>query len=135
MAGFTFVNDMDLIMNDATNQATKEHGKMQQSLTLWHGLLWATDGDLVPDKCFWYLINFKLDQNKWKYKNSMELPGQLKVKDENDNTTIIPRLEPSEARHMLRVWIAPDGNNTTEANHLRMVVAKWQNQMAKAKTN
>jgi len=59
MAGFTFVNDTDLIVMDDTNEETKVTLKMQNSLQLWHGLLQATGGDLVPEKCFWYLINFK----------------------------------------------------------------------------
>jgi len=39
MAGFAFVDDIDLIVNDQTNKTDKVHQKMQQSLTLWHGLL------------------------------------------------------------------------------------------------
>jgi len=67
MAGFTFVNDTDLIVMDDTNEETKVTLKMQNSLQLWHGLLQAMGGDLVPEKCFWYLSNFKWDNNCWKY--------------------------------------------------------------------
>jgi len=38
--------------------------KMQQ----WHKLLQATGRDLVPEKCFWYLINFKWTNSVWGYK-------------------------------------------------------------------
>jgi len=66
LAGLAFVNNMDLIVNDEWN--TMEAVKMQQSLSMWHSLLWATGGELVPEKCFWYLIDFKWDNNKWTYK-------------------------------------------------------------------
>jgi len=117
MARFAFVDDTDLIVNDMTNQVTKLHDKMQQMLTLWHKLLQATGRDLVPDKCFWYLLDFKWEQNKWRYKNSSKLPSQLMVKNEKNNTITIPHLEPLDARCALGVWIAPDSNDTAKANH------------------
>jgi len=40
---------------------------MQQLVTLWHGLLKAMGGDLVPEKCCWYLIDFKWEHTHWKY--------------------------------------------------------------------
>jgi len=52
MTGFAFVDNTDLIVNNTTNMATAVHDKMQQSLTLWHVLLWATGGDLVLDNFF-----------------------------------------------------------------------------------
>jgi len=68
MGGFAFVDDTDLIITDKSNNERTVANKMQQSLQLWHGLLKATGGDLVPDKCFWYLINFQYKKNHWKYK-------------------------------------------------------------------
>jgi len=35
---------------------------MQQSLTMWHGLLQATGGELVPEKCVLVSDQFHLDQ-------------------------------------------------------------------------
>jgi len=32
--------------------------EIQQSVSLWKTLLPAMDGTLVPEKCFWYLIDF-----------------------------------------------------------------------------
>jgi len=59
LAGLAFVDDMDLIVNDKQNTTAAVMEKMQQSLTMWHGLLQATGGELVPEKCFWYLVDFK----------------------------------------------------------------------------
>jgi len=34
---------------------------------------------LVPEKCFWYLIDFKWKNQKWNYKKVSHTPGQLSV--------------------------------------------------------
>eukprot|EP00957_Ditylum_brightwellii_P173356 13198823-Ditylum_brightwellii.AAC.1 len=34
-------------------------------------------------------------------------------------------LAPSEASHILGVWLAPDGNNKTQVAELMKVVANW----------
>jgi len=67
LGGFAFVDDMDLIVTDLANTVEAVTTKMQGSLKLWHGLLKAMGGDLVPEKCFWYLIDFDFKQNKWQY--------------------------------------------------------------------
>jgi len=68
LAGLAFVDDTDLITNNASNKVTQASMKMQKSLSTWHGLLQATSRELVPEKSFWYLINFKWNNNKWQYK-------------------------------------------------------------------
>jgi len=58
LAGFDFVDDMDLCISSqstATDMATM----MQKLVTQWEGLLTATGGALVPEKCFWYLLEFE----------------------------------------------------------------------------
>jgi len=59
MAGFAFIDDTNLLVTDETNKEIQVTRKMQESLQLWHGLLQATGGNLVPEKCFWYLIDFR----------------------------------------------------------------------------
>jgi len=53
MAGFAFVDDMDLIVTDDLNDERIVANKIQDFLCLWHGLLQATGGNRVPEKCFW----------------------------------------------------------------------------------
>jgi len=79
MAGFAFVDDTDLIVSDKLNLAAHMTTKMQQSLSLWHQLLQATGGDLVPEKCFWYLIDFKWSNSAWVYKTTKEETGHLHI--------------------------------------------------------
>jgi len=63
MGRFTFVDDTNLIVTDTSNNVQKVTTKMQQSMMLWHGLLKATSGDLIPEKSFWYLTDFKYKHN------------------------------------------------------------------------
>jgi len=57
----------------------------------------------------------------------------LLVKDENQQTIIIPRLDPSKAQRMLGVRLAPDGNDKEEVKHLQEVTSTWKTQIAQAK--
>jgi len=52
LAGLAFVDDMDLIINDPSNSTETVTRKLQQLLTMWHGLLCTTGNELVPEKCF-----------------------------------------------------------------------------------
>ncbi len=67
LGGFAFMDDMDLIITNSTNTVQAVNNKIQGSLKLWHGLLKVTSGNLVPEKCFWYLIDFKFTKNHWQY--------------------------------------------------------------------
>jgi len=133
MAGFAFVDDTDLIVTDDTNNAQKVSQKMQDSLLLWHGLLQATGGDLVPDKCFWYLIDFKWERGQWRYIQWDESAWPLRIHRENGTSVVIPRLATSEAHRTLGVRLAPDGNNLAEFAHLKEEALQWKNHMVSAK--
>jgi len=129
LAGLAFVDDTDLIVNDTSNVTDRVKSKMQCLLAMWHGLLRATGGDLVPDKCFWDLINFKWQNQQWKYKSNMEEPGSISVTTGN-KIIQLPRLEPFEAHRTLGVGLALDGNNLAEAQHMKEVAAEWGRYMA-----
>jgi len=90
MAGLAFINDTDLIINATSNAVTDVEIKMQHLLTMWHGLLCATRGELVPEKCFWYLINFEWNNQQWKYKKSQATLQQLSIQQPNSGRIIIP---------------------------------------------
>ncbi len=132
LTGFAFVDDTDLLVNDDWNTTNAVINKMQKSLSMWHGLLWAMGGKLVPEKCFWYLIDFKWDNNKWAYEKTGEAPGQIKVTINQEEQITIPRLEPSEACRTLGIQSALDGNNLEEAKHLWEVTVNWSRHMARA---
>jgi len=57
LAGFGFVDDVDLCITDPSGDSGRVVEQMQHSITRWAGLLRATGGTLVPEKCFWYFIH------------------------------------------------------------------------------
>jgi len=129
MAGFAFVDDTDLIVTDDSQDERMVTSKMQQSLNLWHGLLKVTGGDLVPEKCFWYLIDFTWGKDSWQYTKWKDQDRTLSIPSSDGTKITIPRLDTTEARRTLGVRLAPDGNNLAEYQHLREETIRWKNQM------
>ena len=72
-------------------------------------------------RTFWYLLGFLGFEGCWRYKDEIEAPAILSVKD-CDGTS----LSPNVARRTLGVRLAPDGNNEDEVKHLRGVAEKWK---------
>jgi len=97
MDGFAFVDDTNLIVTDTSNEEQVVASKMQGSVSLWHGLLKATGGDLVPEKCFWYLIDFHFEHNKWSYKQWPITQCKIHMPQEDRTHVTIPWLQMSEA--------------------------------------
>jgi len=96
-------------------------------------LLRTTGGALVPDKCFWYLIQQHWSDGKWQYQPKQELVADLKVSDAWGHLHTIPRLEVTEARRTLGVQLAPDGNSTAEFQYLKTTATEWKKKMEKAR--
>jgi len=124
LAGFGFVNDIDLCINNPSNNGVKVVQRMQESINLWVGLLHATGGTLVPEKCFWYYIHNWWENGCWQYV-TVTNTQRLSMPDDTGNTINIPQLAPLEAHQTLGVWLAPDGNNEDEFNYLLEVSKSW----------
>jgi hypothetical protein len=92
----------------------------------WEGSIHATGGAIVPAKSFWHLTGFKWTEGTWAYKNELESPATLSVRDCNGVMVELERLAPSAARRTLGVRLAPDGNNFEEVKHLWGVAVKWK---------
>jgi len=74
---FPFVDDTDLCIYEPHIQQNNVLTQMQGLVDNWEGILQATGGTLVPDKCFWYWIDFKLVNHNWEYVTKQEKPGEL----------------------------------------------------------
>jgi len=97
LSGFAFVDDTDLcVLGQST--ATQTATRMQESIANWEGLLRTTGGTLVPEKCFWYLIDKEWSNGKWTYHNIKHTPVNLHVLDANGRSHTIPRLEVMDAQ-------------------------------------
>jgi len=132
MGGFAFVDDTDLIVTDALNDEEAVASKMQGSVSLWHGLLKATGGDLVPEKCFWYLIDFQFEHHQWKFKQWPETQCTIHIPREDGTRVTISHLHMMEAHQTLGVRLAPDGNNEEEHKYLLGISQTWKQHMAVA---
>jgi len=106
MGGFAFMDNMDLIVTDSTNEKQVVTTKMQGSLKLWHGLLKATRGNLVPEKCFWYLIDFKYEGNHWKYNSWQADQHKIHIPRDDGTLVTIPCLDTNKAWWTLGVRLA-----------------------------
>jgi len=63
MAGFAFVNNADLIVNDKFKQASWFQAKMQQPLTLWHEYL-SNNWRPFPRQMFLVLTQLSMGQGQ-----------------------------------------------------------------------
>jgi len=96
----------------------------------WVGLLRAPEGALVPEKCFWYAIDFEWKNNQY-----------VKIKQHQDTLTAqhkhrqhvpIPRLEMSKARRTLGVCITLDGNNDAKVMYLTEMAKEQGSRIAQS---
>jgi len=119
-----------IYVSHLSNNIVQVAKHMQGLVSTWEGLLYTTWGALVPNKCFWYLIDFKHRNGKWTYCPLDCLPGSLFVRNNKGPQTLIPWLEVSEVQCTLGVCIAPDGNTLTELYYLISVANDWHDKMA-----
>jgi len=57
----------------------------------------------------------------------------MHVPDDNNTPIQIPELLPSKVHRTLGVWLAPDGNNEDEFQHLLEVAQSWNTLMSAVK--
>jgi len=134
LSGFGFVDDVDLCITATNNDLAMVMEQMQKSLQTWVGLLQATGGALIPDKCFWYYMHNHWENGKWMYSQPTS-KYCLQVPDDHGHLITIPQLGLSKARWTLGVCLAPDGNNNAESEYLLEVSKQWQQLMAMAKVS
>jgi len=54
LAGFAFMDDTYLCLTQEPEHKAAITKRMQNAVEHWTGILWASGGVLVPEKCFWY---------------------------------------------------------------------------------
>ena len=134
MAGFAFVDDTDIIhsANDPHTCPFEVLQQAQTALNTWEGILRATGGAIgVNDgnKAFWYFLDFKFTANEWKYKNSVELPGELVARNYDNSICPLARLNPSIARETLGIFLAMDGNQRAQIEYLKSKARTYAEQL------
>ena len=126
MCGFSYVDDSDLIA-DGQNRI-EVHSKLQKTLTQWDKTMEVTGAAIATDKCWWYLVDFDWKSGKWRYSKSKS-GLSLKVRDKQNTIHNLKQLEPSTAKEMVGVWLAPDGNQKEQIKALNSKAAIWAERM------
>lgn len=128
---YAFVDDTDLVHTGSSvnTPGSDVLRSMRRFVQHWEGGLRATGGALRVDKSCWYLIDFVWRNQCWHYATKAEVPGDILVRDADDQYKILPRLEPHEANETLGIYIAMDGNQKAEVTSLRSKTAAFAEQI------
>ncbi len=89
----------------------------------------ATSGAIVPEKMYWYLIDFHWTAGNWRYNTIQETPGNLFVKDISGESKLLSRVEVHESRETLGILISPDGNMNGQFVKLHKLAKEWVKMM------
>ena len=127
LVGFAFVDDTDLFCagKTATTSGETLSPDFQAALHRWTGGLIATSGFIAAEKSFCYLIDFKWNGSSWEYWKVEELPGEFSIQNIEGIQAILKRYEVSHADKTLGFYIAMDGNEETEIEHLEAIGKVW----------
>jgi hypothetical protein len=125
IVGYAYVDDTDILTFTGKDDEKETIQKMQENIDLWSGGLAATGGQLEPRKTYWYNINFKWQQGKWRYATKQEATVNLTTMDHNGWRTSLEQVDISEGRRTLGVRLAPDGNNREEFKYLKTQADQW----------
>jgi hypothetical protein len=125
--GYAFVDGTDICQTGQDEITTGEEvaTQMQGAMDAWKGGMRATGVAIVPEKSYWYLIDFVSTEGNWSYTSEEEYPAAISVRDLIWQRHVLDRMSPSEARRTLGVRLAPDGNEIAEFNYLRSVAEEW----------
>jgi hypothetical protein len=89
-------------------------------LDCWGGVLRATGGALVPEKSYWYVIDFKWDGQQWAYPSKTDMLGDILITGaDGKHQVVLMGHEPDVGQETLEVIQAMDGNTSAaEISHL-----------------
>lgn len=127
---------LDLLqMTPSKSSEEDSRRKIQHAIDCWEGDLSATSGAIVPEKTFWYLIDFHWQAGGLRYKSISECPGSLAVHDIQGQRKILSQVEVAEAKETLGIFLAPNGGMQGEFHKLKAAVNDWVEQMIQGKLN
>ena len=129
IAGMGFVDDTDIVqLGFASDDYWAVANKLQEALTLWENGAVTSGGLLVPKKSWYSLVDFVWKDGDWSYNSDCE-DAQITVKNEDGVPQNLMQLPITEAKRMLGVYLAADGNNRTQTMKLRGVAEEWRDKV------
>lgn len=93
------------------------------------GGLKATCVAIVPEKTFWYLIDFVWNGGEWRYKFVTECPGDVFCNDINRERKCLRQVVTQQAETTLAGDLAPDGSTRQQAKKMKETAIKWLDAM------
>ena len=101
--------------------------EMQNLSNKYDKYLFAAGGRLNLQKCLWYLIDFTRVKNKIIYRQEFDSNQyNLEVTEAfSKKSKTIQRLNPHQHHKSLGIFLAPDGNQKKEIEHLKEKVNIW----------
>ena len=123
---FAYMDDTDIIHTKKINNETQSLiQEAQEALDMWNGVLNATGGELVPEKSYWYYIDFVFNNNGTaRYKTIKELPGKLYLTNGKEKCEV-NRKEVTESRKSLGTHFPPNGSNKNNISYFRKKAELW----------
>ena len=122
LCGFSYVDDCDLLADG--EDAEKVHTKLQTVITLWDKLMEVNGAAIAPDKCWWYLVDFTWNGGKWKYQDAGK-EREITVRNKDNVVESLDYLTYAEAKEMVGVFLAPDGNHDEQWDALYKKAQTW----------
>jgi hypothetical protein len=107
-AGYLSVDDTDLLqVISALQKYEFAITSIQKAVDTWEAGLKVTGGALVPEKNFWYLIDFVWKEGIWAYKTIQDALGKIFANDILGQRIELKRVEPHIAEETLGAFLAP----------------------------
>ena len=122
LCGFSYVDDCDLIADGKTPD--EAHIKMVKMLKMWEDLMEVNGAVIAPDKCWWYLIEFSWQGGTWRYQNAGS-DKVIQVRDKDKKLWNLKYLPFSQAKEMVGVFLAPNGNESAQVTALKDKATQW----------
>ena len=125
MAGYSFVDDTDLVETSKPNETWEDlFQRTQHGLELWECLLRTTGGAIEPTKSHWVRIS-----HQWKNgKASLEKPKHeeiLRIRDPDGNITNLEQVCATTPKKTLGVWQAANGDDSGQKDKLIEKINQW----------
>ena len=118
--GLLFVDDSDLVHFAAEHEAQDAVAEdLNTTVQCWQQGLAISGGTLRPEKCYWYLLGYEWVNGRLRYDTREH--RDIYVRNAEGIEGRVQRLQPQDAKEVVGVWIAPDGNNVAQMTCLMNV--------------
>jgi hypothetical protein len=126
--GTLFVDETDLYTwKDGLLDPGKLWLQTQLELTQWSTLLNATGGALKPEKCFWYMLDYRCENGECSYAEMT--PQTLFATNPDGTKSQITQEEVTVSKKTLGIHDAPAGGNEEHIKYIQQKASTWTDRM------